>query len=253
MFYPFAFTGICTGELCEIRDRRADFVNDDTELLSISCDSHGNAEGVLRGGGPRPPVAQRLLAARRGRPRLRGLLGEDRFRHPSHLRARSRWSHPLVGGQRPRRGPGRRRLRSRPCGTGLIRPPLSTGNSGIWGAAILEMRIRPIRCGLRLAASAGGPRPKRSRPFHVRGAALGRCSGLSSIGMADRTLVRARLVDLFHVRDDAADQCDLGRSLRLPHRLMGGGLADSSGWIIGRHVRGCRGNEIREWGQRRGR
>ncbi len=39
MFYPFAFTGICTGELCEIRDRRADFVNDDAELLSISCDS----------------------------------------------------------------------------------------------------------------------------------------------------------------------------------------------------------------------
>ncbi len=39
MFYPFAFTGICTGELCEIRDRRADFVNDDTEVLSISCDS----------------------------------------------------------------------------------------------------------------------------------------------------------------------------------------------------------------------
>jgi len=39
MFYPFAFTGICTGELCDIRDRRADFVNDDTELLSISCDS----------------------------------------------------------------------------------------------------------------------------------------------------------------------------------------------------------------------
>lgn len=39
MFYPFAFTGICTSELCEIRDRRADFVNDDAELLSISCDS----------------------------------------------------------------------------------------------------------------------------------------------------------------------------------------------------------------------
>ena len=39
MFYPFAFTGICTGELCAIRDRRADFVNDDAELLSISCDS----------------------------------------------------------------------------------------------------------------------------------------------------------------------------------------------------------------------
>lgn len=39
MFYPFAFTGICTGELCTIRDRRADFINDSTEVLSISCDS----------------------------------------------------------------------------------------------------------------------------------------------------------------------------------------------------------------------
>jgi mycoredoxin-dependent peroxiredoxin len=39
MFYPFAFTGICTEELCQIRDERADFVNDDTEMISISCDS----------------------------------------------------------------------------------------------------------------------------------------------------------------------------------------------------------------------
>lgn len=38
MFYPFAFTGTCTGELCTIRDRRADFINDTTEVLSISCD-----------------------------------------------------------------------------------------------------------------------------------------------------------------------------------------------------------------------
>ena len=39
MFYPFAFTGICTGELCTIRDRYADFVNDETVVLSVSCDS----------------------------------------------------------------------------------------------------------------------------------------------------------------------------------------------------------------------
>ncbi len=39
MFYPFAFSGICTGELCTIRDRRPDFINDTTEVLSISCDS----------------------------------------------------------------------------------------------------------------------------------------------------------------------------------------------------------------------
>ena len=39
MFYPFAFTGTCTGELCTIRDRYADYENDDTVTLSISCDS----------------------------------------------------------------------------------------------------------------------------------------------------------------------------------------------------------------------
>jgi mycoredoxin-dependent peroxiredoxin len=39
MFYPFAFTGICTGELCTIRDRQLDFDNDTTVTLSISCDS----------------------------------------------------------------------------------------------------------------------------------------------------------------------------------------------------------------------
>jgi peroxiredoxin len=39
MFYPFAFTGTCTGELCAIRDQHTDFINDDTEVLSVSCDS----------------------------------------------------------------------------------------------------------------------------------------------------------------------------------------------------------------------
>ncbi len=40
MFFPFSFTGNCTGELCTIRDRYTDFVNDDTVVLSVSCDSH---------------------------------------------------------------------------------------------------------------------------------------------------------------------------------------------------------------------
>jgi peroxiredoxin len=39
MFFPFAFTGRCTGELCSIRDRYIDFVNDDTIVLSVSCDT----------------------------------------------------------------------------------------------------------------------------------------------------------------------------------------------------------------------
>jgi peroxiredoxin len=38
MFYPFAFTGKCTEEMCAIRDERDDFVNEETQILSISCD-----------------------------------------------------------------------------------------------------------------------------------------------------------------------------------------------------------------------
>ena len=39
VFYPFAFSGVCNGELCEIRDNIGDFVNDDAELLAISVDA----------------------------------------------------------------------------------------------------------------------------------------------------------------------------------------------------------------------
>jgi peroxiredoxin len=38
MFYPFAFSGVCTGELCEVRDSLPDFESDDVQLLAISCD-----------------------------------------------------------------------------------------------------------------------------------------------------------------------------------------------------------------------
>ena len=40
MFFPFAFTGICTRELCAIRDEAADFINDKVQTISVSCDSH---------------------------------------------------------------------------------------------------------------------------------------------------------------------------------------------------------------------
>ena len=39
VFYPWAFTGVCTGELCELRDRMATFDNDDTTTLAVSVDS----------------------------------------------------------------------------------------------------------------------------------------------------------------------------------------------------------------------
>lgn len=38
VFYPFAFTGICTGELNRIRDQLPAFQNDDVQVVTISCD-----------------------------------------------------------------------------------------------------------------------------------------------------------------------------------------------------------------------
>ena len=38
IFYPFAFSGVCTGELSGIRDRLEEFLTFDTEVLGISCD-----------------------------------------------------------------------------------------------------------------------------------------------------------------------------------------------------------------------
>ncbi len=40
VFYPLAFSGICTGELCEIRDNLGVFNDSDVELFGVSVDSH---------------------------------------------------------------------------------------------------------------------------------------------------------------------------------------------------------------------
>jgi peroxiredoxin len=39
VFYPMAFTRVCTGELCTIRDEIADFDSDAVQTLAISCDA----------------------------------------------------------------------------------------------------------------------------------------------------------------------------------------------------------------------
>jgi peroxiredoxin len=39
VFYPFAFSGVCTGELTGFRDRLGEFETDDTTLVAVSCDS----------------------------------------------------------------------------------------------------------------------------------------------------------------------------------------------------------------------
>ena len=39
VFYPLAFSGICTGELCELRDNFGVFETEGVELLALSVDS----------------------------------------------------------------------------------------------------------------------------------------------------------------------------------------------------------------------
>lgn len=51
VFYPWAFTGICTGELGQIRDNIARFVNDTVQVITISVDS---------------PYAQKIFSQRDG-------------------------------------------------------------------------------------------------------------------------------------------------------------------------------------------
>lgn len=38
VFYPYAFSGVCTGEMGVIRSRLDEFLTFDTEVLAISCD-----------------------------------------------------------------------------------------------------------------------------------------------------------------------------------------------------------------------
>ncbi|HVU71980.1 MAG TPA: peroxiredoxin [Mycobacteriales bacterium] len=39
IFYPLAFTGVCQGELCAVRDDLSRFQNDDVQVLTVSVDS----------------------------------------------------------------------------------------------------------------------------------------------------------------------------------------------------------------------
>ena len=38
VFFPFAFSGICTGELCAVRDDLASFQNSEVAILAVSVD-----------------------------------------------------------------------------------------------------------------------------------------------------------------------------------------------------------------------
>ena len=38
VFYPYAFSNVCTGEMAQIRSRLDEFMSFDSEILAISCD-----------------------------------------------------------------------------------------------------------------------------------------------------------------------------------------------------------------------
>jgi peroxiredoxin len=38
VFYPFAFSGICTGELCQLRDELSNYTEAGVQVVAISCD-----------------------------------------------------------------------------------------------------------------------------------------------------------------------------------------------------------------------
>ena len=111
VFFPLAFTGICQGELDEIRDNPSSYDNDDTQTLAISVG---------------PPPTHKVWAAQRGFtfPLLSdfwphgavaaayGVFNDGhRFRQPRHVRGRSDRSDQV------RRDEGARaRLAIRRCG-----------------------------------------------------------------------------------------------------------------------------------------
>jgi mycoredoxin-dependent peroxiredoxin len=39
VFYPFAFSGVCSGEMCAMRDQFPEVARDDVELLTVSVDT----------------------------------------------------------------------------------------------------------------------------------------------------------------------------------------------------------------------
>ena len=50
VFYPLAFSGVCSGELCALRDDFPEVEREDVELLTVSVDSTGVVSAVYTNG-----------------------------------------------------------------------------------------------------------------------------------------------------------------------------------------------------------
>ena len=143
VFYPFTFTGVCQGELCEIRDDPSMFEAPDAAVLAISLRHPPRAGAVGRAAGLHVPDPLGLLAPRRRSRRLRRVQRAARLREPgdassstrtarSSRRSNRRTSRRPVArglrvgigegdmkfsdllGEREPRAPPRSRIRSRP-------------------------------------------------------------------------------------------------------------------------------------------
>ena len=110
VFFPLAFTSICARELDEIRDRMADFVNDDTATLAISvgpspthkvwATERGFTFPVLADFWPHGAVSQAY-----------GVFNDELgFRQPGDVRGGPLGRHQVRRVQTARRGPRSRRV-----------------------------------------------------------------------------------------------------------------------------------------------
>ena len=90
VFFPLAFTGICQGELDEIRDHLASYVNDAVADVGDLGGPAADAQGLGDAERLHVPGAVGLLAARRRGPGLRRVQRRRGVRQPWHLRRRPR-------------------------------------------------------------------------------------------------------------------------------------------------------------------
>ena len=73
VFYPLAFSPVCSGELCALREDFPEVSSDDVELITVSVDSFFTHRAWADAGELPVLPARRLLAARRGGEAVRRL------------------------------------------------------------------------------------------------------------------------------------------------------------------------------------
>ena len=127
VFYPLAFSPVCSGELCALREDFPEVNRDDVELITVSVDSlfthraWADAENfqfsLLADFWPHGAVAKAVRRLRRGQ-------GPG---DPRHLRHRQERHRALVRGQPDPAGARHRRLPEGPRGAGLARGGTAEG------------------------------------------------------------------------------------------------------------------------------